>query len=110
MPTAGHRPLPTVFLLITNTQPGTVRVRAEDFIKERSMRSSVLRLMAAVVVVAGAAVSAHAQGSFFTSLSGTVVDTSGGVIPGADVRVKNNGTGAEFNTVSASDGGWTIPS
>ncbi len=74
------------------------------------MRSSVLRLMAAVVVVAGAAVSAHAQGSFFTSLSGTVVDTSGGVIPGADVRVKNNGTGAEFNTVSASDGGWTIPS
>src|SRR2546427_13082973 len=53
---------------------------------------------------------AHAQGSFFTSLSGTVVDSPGGVIPGADVKIKNNGTGAEFNAISASDGGFTVPS
>jgi hypothetical protein len=51
---------------------------------------------------------AHAQGSFFTSLSGTVMDTSGGVIPGADVKIKNNGTGAEFSVVSGSDGGFTV--
>jgi len=74
------------------------------------MRSSVLRLITALLFLATAAGAAHGQGSFFTSLSGTVVDTSGGVIPGADVKVKNNGTGAEFNTVSASDGGWTVPS
>jgi hypothetical protein len=53
---------------------------------------------------------AYAQGSFFTSLSGTVVDASGAVIPGANVKIKNNGTGEEFNTVTGSDGGFTIPS
>ena len=51
---------------------------------------------------------AFAQGSFFTSLSGIVVDSSGGVIPGADVKVKNTGTGAEATAVSGSDGGFTI--
>jgi hypothetical protein len=70
----------------------------------------VLQLSTVLLFLVAAAAPARGQGSFFTSLSGTVVDTSGGVIPGADVKVKNNGTGAEFNTVSASDGGWTIPS
>src|SRR5262249_39058913 len=78
--------------------------------KEHSMRSSGVRVLAAVVFTLATAAAAHAQGSFFTSLSGTVVDSSGGVIPGADVKGKNNGTGAEFNTVSGSDGGFTIPS
>ena len=53
---------------------------------------------------------ASAQGSFFTSLSGTVVDGSGAVIPGADVKVKNNGTGTEYNAVTGTDGGFTVPS
>ena len=51
---------------------------------------------------------AFGQGSFFTSLSGTVADSSGAVIPGADVKIKNTGTGAEFNVVSGSDGGFTV--
>src|SRR6185436_2718224 len=68
------------------------------------------RLVIALLITLVAARVAQAQGSFFTSLSGTVVDSSGGVIPGADVKVKNNGTGAEFNTVSGSDGGFTVPS
>src|SRR5437868_2113914 len=73
----------------------------------RSSIRMLCLLMAAFVAAAG---TARAQGSFFTSLSGTVVDSSGGVIPGADVKVKNTGTGAEFNAVSASDGGFTVPS
>src|SRR5215467_7943183 len=52
---------------------------------------------------------ASAQGSFFTTLSGTVTDSSGGVIPGANVKVKNNGTGDEYDVVSGSDGGFTVP-
>src|SRR5437762_7389279 len=74
------------------------------------MRSSVFRLLVPAIALVCAAAPARAQGSFFTSLSGTVVDSSGGVIPGADVKIKNTGTGAEFNTVSASDGGFTVPS
>src|SRR5439155_23072241 len=50
------------------------------------------------------------KGSCLTSLSGTVVDSSGGVIPGADVKVKNNGTGAENNAVTTDNGTFTIPS
>ena len=49
-------------------------------------------------------------GSFFTSLSGTVVDNSGGVIPGANVKIRNNGTGEEVNTSAAPYGGFSAPS
>src|SRR6266436_3821800 len=53
---------------------------------------------------------AYAQGSFFTSLSGSVVDAQGGVIPGADVKIQNTGTGETVNVVTAIDGGFAAPS
>jgi len=62
----------------------------------------------ALGVLGGA--SASAQGSFFSTLSGTVVDSSGAVIPGASVKVLNNGTGVEVEAVSGADGGFTVPS
>ena len=66
------------------------------------MRVRLVRsILAALFLVAVATSGAFAQGSFFTSLSGIVVDSSGGVIPGADVKVKNVGTGAEATAVSA---------
>jgi Carboxypeptidase regulatory-like domain/TonB-dependent Receptor Plug Domain len=74
------------------------------------MRSMLLRLISAIVLTGAAAGPVHAQGSFFTSLSGAVVDAQGGVIPGADVKVKNTGTGIENNAVTGSDGSFTIPS
>ncbi len=75
------------------------------------MRLAFVRgVVTAVLAFAMAVGSAHAQGSFFTSLSGTVVDSSGAVIPGADVKIKNNGTGAEFSAVTGSDGSFTVPS
>src|SRR2546425_10919210 len=80
---------------------------------EYSMTQRLLRWMAAVVVLAtvGAGGSvAYAQGSFFTSLSGTVVDPSGAVIPGADVKIKNTATGEEFSAVTSRDGGFNVAS
>src|SRR5256885_179101 len=70
----------------------------------------LIRLALAAIVTVTVSATAHAQGSFLTSLSGTVVDTSGGVIPGADVKIKNNGTGAENNTVTATNGTFSVPS
>jgi hypothetical protein len=58
-------------------------------------------------LVAGAA--AYAQGTIFSTLSGTVVDAEGLPIPGADVKVKNNGTGIAIDLVTGSDGGFTAP-
>jgi hypothetical protein len=52
---------------------------------------------------------AYAQGGITSSLSGTVVDSSGSLIPGADVVVKNIGTGETFNAVTSENGTFNIP-
>ena len=52
---------------------------------------------------------AFAQGGTTSSLSGTVVDSSGSLIPGADVVVKDIGTGATFTTVTSENGTFNVP-
>ena len=52
---------------------------------------------------------ALAQGSATSSITGVVVDLSGGVIPGASVVVKSESTGAEFTAVTNSNGAFTVP-
>ena len=63
----------------------------------------VLALMLAI------GVPAFAQGGIFSTLSGTVVDSEGLPIPGANVKIKNNATGQEIDLVSGGDGGFTAP-
>ena len=48
-------------------------------------------------------------GGATTSLSGTVTDTSGAIIPGATVAVKSNATSTQFDTVSNESGYFTVP-
>src|ERR1051325_3499361 len=74
------------------------------------MRGRFAWLLVAAALVFALTPRAFAQGSFFTSLSGTVADTSGAVIPGANVEVKNTGTGETKNAVSGSDGGVNVAS
>ena len=74
------------------------------------MKHSFLRLVLALFLVGTASLCAYAQGGSTTSmLTGTVVDTSGGVIPGAEITVKNNSTQAEYKTISSENGTFTIP-
>jgi hypothetical protein len=72
------------------------------------------RLLLAVMLLTATALSstpAFAQGGgTSTSLSGTVTDTSGAVIPGATVTVKNNATATEYTAVSNESGNFTVPS
>ena len=51
---------------------------------------------------------AFAQGGSST-LVGTVVDSSGAFIPGADVVAKNNATATEYRAVSDATGRYEIP-
>src|SRR3982751_5149649 len=44
------------------------------------------------------------------SLSGSVVDTEGAAIPGADVEARENRTGVTARTVSSEDGVYVFPS
>ena len=71
------------------------------------------RLSAAVAVIAiaallGAPSSARAQGSPTGSLTGTVADPSGGVLPGVTVIAKGAQTGLTQQTVSGGAGDWRI--
>jgi hypothetical protein len=49
------------------------------------------------------------QGGASSTISGVVVDTGGGVVPGADVVVKHSGTGVQNATVSNAEGAFSFP-
>ena len=53
--------------------------------------------------------SARAQGGTSSTLSGVVLDTGGGVIPGADVSVKNDATGVSQTSVTNGQGAFSFP-
>jgi hypothetical protein len=77
------------------------------------MNRSVFRVGLSVLLAAifcAMSTVAYAQGSTSQALSGTVVDTSGAVIPGADVAAKHGGTGVVSGAVSNSEGLFSIPS
>ncbi len=78
------------------------------------MRGSVYRvgvclLAAAALGLAGAS-GAFAQGATTSTLNGAVVDSSGAVLPGADVTAKHNGTGFVTTAVTNGEGVFSIPS
>ena len=73
------------------------------------LKSGVGRVFLAVALILAIGAPAYAQGSIFSTLSGTVVDAEGLPIPGANVKIKNNGTGQEIDLVSGGDGGFTAP-
>src|SRR5262249_34495611 len=99
------------FVLIARTSAVTViEARLQDAHLQGGRMRGLIGTVAAACLFLGLAADARAQGSFFTSLSGTVVDAQGGVIPGANVKIRNNGTGEEVNIVSGTDGGFTVPS
>jgi len=52
---------------------------------------------------------AFAQGGVTSTLTGTVVDSSGAVIPGASIIVKRADTGVSTESVSNAEGQFTIP-
>jgi hypothetical protein len=77
------------------------------------MTSTARRLFAtallAVAVLAVGAPAAFAQGGVTSSLSGTVTDASGAVVPGANVVVKRADTGVSAEGLTNAEGQFTIP-
>src|ERR1700687_4825891 len=53
--------------------------------------------------------SSYGQGGTTSTLAGTIVDTSGAVVPGADVVAKQNATGVTTSAVSNTDGVFSFP-
>ena len=77
------------------------------------MKQYVRLLLAMFVLNMATAVSptpALAQGGgATTSLSGTVTDTSGAIIPGANVAIKNNSTATDYQAVTNESGFFSVP-
>jgi Carboxypeptidase regulatory-like domain len=75
------------------------------------MRSALLRSALFMFVLAGPLVSlAAAQGgSAKSTLSGTVVDIGGGVLPGATVVIRNAATSVETATMTNETGAFDVP-
>src|SRR5258708_18167 len=62
------------------------------------------------LIVCVPAALAFGQGTATSSLSGVVVDSNGGVLPGATVAVKNNATGVTLQLVTNAAGAFSAPS
>jgi len=73
------------------------------------MNRSLSRLMLACAFALTTVPLALAQGGASSSLSGVVVDAAGGVVPGATVIVKNTASGVQFETVTNTDGLFSVP-
>jgi hypothetical protein len=66
----------------------------------------LIRLLAFSLLILTSSVLVFAQTS---SLSGTITDPSGAVVPGASVLAKNMALGTEFRTSTSSAGTYTVP-
>ena len=75
----------------------------------RSLYTRGLYAVLALALCAGVS-PAYGQGSTTSTISGRVVDSSGGVLPGATVTAKHLGTNVVSTTVSNADGNFTLPS
>ncbi len=73
------------------------------------MNVRCIRLLVCALLVLGVSAPALAQSTSASSLSGVVVDTDGGAIPGATVVVKNNATNVTVEAVSNSTGQFSFP-
>ena len=62
-----------------------------------------------VLAMAVGAAPAFAQGGSTSTISGTVTDSTGAVVPGADIVIKNVATNTTYNAVSGADGSFNVP-
>ena len=73
------------------------------------MKHRLMRVITPFVFMALMASPVAYGQSSTSSLTGTVTDTSGALIPGADIRAKNNDNGTVYTAVSSDKGAFQIP-
>lgn len=69
-----------------------------------------IRTALVAALLAGASTFVYGQGGSTSSISGTVVDTDGGAVPGATVVVTNDATKTSIQTLSNFQGIFSVPS
>src|SRR5689334_308639 len=76
----------------------------------RRLVSLALIVLVMLIMLPGGTGAAYAQISTSSSLSGVVVDSDGGVLPGASVAIKNDATGDLVTEVTNAAGVFSAPS
>src|SRR5688500_5005517 len=76
--------------------------------KDGLMAKSLLRFVCCIALLLALGTSADAQ-TVTGTVQGTVTDTSGGVLPGVTVVIKNMDTGGERTVVTNEAGLYTAP-
>lgn len=74
------------------------------------MRNGLQKYLLGLLVIALAQTLTFAQGGSTGSISGTVLDPKGAVVPGATVVVKSAATNQENTTQTSNDGTFSVPS
>ena len=74
------------------------------------MKTILFTIAGLLILLTACSLLAFGQVSSTSSLSGSVIDPTGAVVPGADITVRNEGTGSEFKVISAENGTFTVPS
>jgi hypothetical protein len=77
-----------------------------DYVQVRIQRPTLAAMVVAVIVLVPALCGAQ---STFGSIAGTVVDQSGGVMPGVTVLVTNTATGTARSTATGNEGDYQVP-
>jgi hypothetical protein len=73
------------------------------------MNRIAFRVISLLALLTMSSLIAFSQGITTTSLSGAVLDSTGSVVPGADVIIRDETTGAEFRAASAGNGTFSVP-
>src|SRR5947209_6358062 len=73
------------------------------------IRSGLRRTCIALILLTLCAAAAFAQGTATSSLAGVVVDSNGGVLPGATVLIKNDATAVTVQLVTNESGAFSAP-
>ena len=74
-----------------------------------NLRASAFATFAAILLLLATGAAARAQ-SVNSSIQGSVADTSGAMVPGADVKLTNVRTGVVLQTKSDASGNYSFPS
>jgi Carboxypeptidase regulatory-like domain len=74
------------------------------------MKRNWLRVMMLLPLITVINLLSYGQVTTTSRISGTVMDTTGGVLQSVDVVIKNEGSGDEFRVKTSSDGTFIVPS
>ncbi|MGH9561496.1 MAG: carboxypeptidase-like regulatory domain-containing protein, partial [Terracidiphilus sp.] len=73
--------------------------------RSKHILRNFIQILSFVTILQGGLAFASVSGS----ISGTVKDSAGSVVPGAEVHLREGGTGTEYRAASDAHGFYTLP-